>query len=189
MTKQRHSNRSAIGVYRLGKDGALTEPLQTIFPNTTTAGPVTLRQDRSYLHHVILDPSREFLLMPDLGGDRIRVFRYNKQNIAPLQELAPLVTNPGTGPRHAVFWRSPKTGLLYIFFNGELDQRIYSYRVDYTKKGLSWSNPSSIVSVSDSLPAETSPTSEIAITVRLSAFQTFSAQDILTLVCSLTVDS
>ncbi|KAJ8119068.1 hypothetical protein OPT61_g50 [Boeremia exigua] len=157
-------NRSAIGVYRLGESGALTEPLQTIFPNTTSAGPVPLRQDRSYLHHVILDPSGKYLLMPDLGGDRIRVFKYNKQTIAPLEELPSLVTNPGTGPRHAVFWRSPETGLLYLFFNGELDQQIYSYRIQYTKSGLTWSHPSSIVSVSDSLPPTTAPTSEIAIT-------------------------
>lgn len=167
MTELRNSNRSAIAVFRLGEGGALSEPLQTIFPNTTSIGPVTLRQDRSYLHHVILDPSRKFLLMPDLGGDRIRVFKYDKQNIAPLVELAPLVTNPGTGPRHAVFWRSPKTGILHLFFNGELDQKIYSYRVKYGNGGLSWSHPSSIVAVSESLPPTTAPTSEIAITVSL----------------------
>ncbi|KAH7396152.1 Lactonase, 7-bladed beta-propeller-domain-containing protein [Pyrenochaeta sp. MPI-SDFR-AT-0127] len=157
-------NRSSIGVYRLGENGALTEPLQTIFPNITSKGPVTLRQDNSYLHHVILDPSREFILIPDLGGDMIRVFKYDKQNVAPLIELAPLVTNRGTGPRHAVFWRSPESGLLYLFFNGELDQKIYSYRVDYTNGGLSWSQPSAIASISDDLPATTAPTSEIAIT-------------------------
>ena len=165
MTKHHNSNRSAIGIYRLGENGALTEPLQTIFPNITSPGLVPLRQDRSYLHHVILDPSREFLLMPDLGGDQIRVFKYDQQNIAPLQELAPLITNRGTGPRHAVFWRSPESSLLYLFFNGELDQRIYSYRVIYANGGLSWSQPSSIASVSDYLPPTTAPTSEIAITV------------------------
>lgn len=93
------------------------------------------------------------------------MFKYNKQNIAPLQELDSLVTDPGTGPRHAVFWRSPETGLLYLFFNGELDQRIYSYRVRYTKKGLEWSYAGSIVSVSEELPETTAPTSEIAVTV------------------------
>ncbi|KAH6639882.1 Lactonase, 7-bladed beta-propeller-domain-containing protein [Boeremia exigua] len=157
-------NRSAIGVFRLGENGALTEPLQTILPNLTSIGPVPLRQDRSYLHHVILDPTGEFLLMADLGGDQIRVFTYNKQTIAPLKELAPLVTGRGVGPRHAVFWRSPKTQQLYLFFNGELDQRIYTYRVKYTKGGISWTLVSSIASIGDHLPATTSPTSEIAVT-------------------------
>ncbi|KAF2821992.1 putative isomerase YbhE [Ophiobolus disseminans] len=157
-------NRSAIGVYRLGENGALTEPLETIFPNITSTGPVTLRQDRSYLHHVILDPTREFILIPDLGGDMIRVFKYDEKNVAPLKELAPLVTNPGTGPRHAVFWKSPESGVLYLFFNGELDQKIYSYRIEYKNGGLSWSQPSAIASISDDLAPTTAPTSEIAIT-------------------------
>ncbi|CAN9109494.1 unnamed protein product [Alternaria alternata] len=66
-------NRSAIGVYRLPDDnGGLSEPAQIIFPNTTAVGPVTARQDRSYLHGVFLDPTRKFLLMTDLGQDRIR---------------------------------------------------------------------------------------------------------------------
>ncbi|KAF9695666.1 hypothetical protein EKO04_006694 [Ascochyta lentis] len=156
-------NKSAIGVYRLGSNGSLTEPLQTIFPNATSPGPVTLRQDRSYLHQVILDPSRNFLLMPDIGQDRIRVFKYDRQNIAPLEELPSLITSPGTGPRHAVFWLSPQRHL-YLLFNGELDQKIYSYRVRYTNRGLEWSQSSSIVAVSEKLPKTTAPTSEIAVT-------------------------
>ncbi|KAH7079236.1 Lactonase, 7-bladed beta-propeller-domain-containing protein [Paraphoma chrysanthemicola] len=157
-------NRSSVGVYRLGENGALTEPLEIIFPNITSTGPVPLRQDRSYSHHVILDPTRKFILIPDLGGDLIRVFKYNKKNVAPLRELAPLVTVPGAGPRHAVFWKSPKSGALYLFFNGELDQKVYSYKVEYKNGGLSWSQTFAIASVSDDLPATTAPTSEIAIT-------------------------
>ncbi|CAN9340107.1 unnamed protein product [Alternaria alternata] len=117
-------NRSAVGVYRLPDDnGGLSEPAQIIFPNTTAVGPVTARQDRSYLHGVFLDPTRKFLLMTDLGQDRIRVFRYNQQTIAPLVELASLVTPLGCGPRKAVFWTAPETGNLFLFVNGELDQR------------------------------------------------------------------
>lgn len=95
----------------------------------------------------------------------IRVFKFDKKNVAPLKELAPLVTKRGTGPRHAVFWRAPKSGLLYLFFNGEIDQKVYSYQVKYTNGGLSWSQTSEIASISDDLPATTAPTSEIAVTV------------------------
>ncbi|KAH9871987.1 hypothetical protein J1614_006246 [Plenodomus biglobosus] len=157
-------NRSAIGVYSLGQNGALTNPLQTILPNITSTGPVTLRQDRSYLHHVVLYPGRDLVLVPDLGGDMIRVFRYNRANVAPLLELPPLVTPRGAGPRHAVFWRSPATKALYLFFNGELDQKVYSYRVEYSSRGVTWKQVFAIASVSDELPATTAPTSEIAVT-------------------------
>ncbi|CAN9414001.1 unnamed protein product [Alternaria alternata] len=158
-------NRSAIGVYRLPDDnGGLSEPAQIIFPNTTVVGPVTARQDRSYLHGVFLDPTRKFLLMTDLGQDRIRVFRYNQQTIAPLVELAPLITPLGCGPRKAVFWIAPETGNLFLFVNGELDQRVYSYQVEYKENGLEWRLMDDVVSISEYLPVTTAPTSEIAIT-------------------------
>ncbi|KAB2100545.1 hypothetical protein AG0111_0g11202 [Alternaria gaisen] len=158
-------NRSAIGVYRLPDDnGGLSEPAQIIFPNTTAIGPVTARQDRSYLHGVFLDPTRKFLLMTDLGQDRIRVFRYNQQAIAPLVELAPLVTPLGCGPRKAVFWTAPETGSSFLFVNGELDQRVYSYQVEYKEDGLEWRLVDDVVSISEYLPVTTAPTSEIAIT-------------------------
>ena len=165
-----NSNRSAIGVYRLPDDnGGLSEPAQIIFPNTTAVGPVTARQDRSYLHGVFPDPTRKFLLMTDLGQDRIRVFRYNQQTIAPLVELAPLVTPLGCGPRKAVFWTAPETGNLFLFVNGELDQRVYSYQVEYNEDGLEWRLVDDVVSISEYLPVTTAPTSEIAITVSSSS--------------------
>ncbi|CAN9374291.1 unnamed protein product [Alternaria sp. RS040] len=158
-------NRSAIGVYRLPDDnGDLSEPAQIIFPDTTAIGPVTARQDRSYLHGVFLDPTRKFLLMTDLGQDRIRVFRYNQQTIAPLVELASLVTPLGCGPRKAVFWTAPETGNLFLFVNGELNQRVYSYQVEYKDDGLEWRLVDDVVSISEYLPVTTAPTSEIAIT-------------------------
>ncbi|KAI8936910.1 hypothetical protein NX059_006142 [Plenodomus lindquistii] len=157
-------NRSAVGVFPLGAAGALEESVQTIFPNLTRPGPVPLRQDRSYLHHVILDPSGKFILIPDLGGDMIRVFRYDSKSVAPLRELAPLVTPPGAGPRHAAFWRSWGTDDLYLFFNGELDQKIYSYKVETSENGLTWTQVGALASISDDLPATQAPTSEIAVT-------------------------
>ncbi|RYN26573.1 hypothetical protein AA0114_g12620 [Alternaria tenuissima] len=158
-------NRSAIGVYRLPDDnGGLSEPAQIVFPDATAIGPVTARQDRSYLHGVFLDPTRKFLLMTDLGQDRIRVFRYNQQDIAPLVELNSLVTPLGCGPRKAVFWTAPETGNLFLFINGELDQRVYSYQVEYKEDGLEWRLVDDVVSISEYLPVTTAPTSEIAIT-------------------------
>lgn len=160
------SNASAVGVFALGDNGALpgTGPIQEIFPTLEKPGPVTLRQDRSYLHQVILDPTGRYVVIPDLGGDRIRVYAYNNDTIAPLTEVDGLTTEPGCGPRHAVF-RTAANGDLFLFFNGELDQKVYSYRVEYTATGLSFTKVFSITSVDESLPAEKAPTSEIAMSV------------------------
>ncbi|KAH7359682.1 Lactonase, 7-bladed beta-propeller-domain-containing protein [Pyrenochaeta sp. MPI-SDFR-AT-0127] len=157
-------NRSAIAVYSFGQNGDLDEPLQIIYPNISQTGPIPSRQDRSFSHHVILDPTGQFILIPDLGGDLIRVFKYDKENIAPLTELSPLVTEPGAGPRHAVFWKSYKRhGELFLFFNGELSQKVYSYKVTYTGTGLSFTKVFDVPALDAQLPSNTAPTSEIAI--------------------------
>ena len=139
-------------------------PLQAIFPTINTTGPVTLRQDASYSHHVLVDPKNKYILIPDLGGDRIRVFTKDPVTIAPIKEIAGLVTGPGVGPRHAAF-KTTEKGETFLFFNGELDQNIYSYRVKYTKSGLKFTKISSIVSVNADYPATKAPTSEVAISV------------------------
>lgn len=160
----RNSNRSAIAAYSFGQDGKLSEPLQIIYPNISQTGPIPSRQDRSFSHHVILDPTSQFVLIPDLGGDLIRVFKYDKKTVAPLQELSPLVAEPGAGPRHAVFWKSPKKhGDLFLFFNGELSQKVYSYKVAYTAAGLSFTKVTDVAALDAQLPSNTAPTSEIAI--------------------------
>ncbi|KPM38646.1 hypothetical protein AK830_g7910 [Neonectria ditissima] len=157
-------NRSAAAVYALGDHGALpgTGPLQQIFPTLNQTGPVPSRQDRSYLHDVILDPTNQYLVLMDLGGDLGRVYTYDQDTVAPITEVDGLRTAPGTGPRHGVF-RTMDNGDVFFFFNGELDQKVYSYRVTYTKTGLSFEKVFEIPAIDASLPATTAPTSEIAL--------------------------
>jgi hypothetical protein len=56
-------------------------------------------------------------------------------------------------------------GQLVSVRNGELDQRVYSYQVEYKEDGLEWRLVDDVVSISEYLPVTTAPTSEIAITV------------------------
>ncbi|EEU34270.1 uncharacterized protein NECHADRAFT_85571 [Fusarium vanettenii 77-13-4] len=157
-------NRSAAAVYALGENGALpgTEPLQQIFPNITKTGPFPARQDRSYLHHVIIDPKQKYIVIPDLGGDLCRVYTYNNDNVAPIKQVGALKADAGTGPRHGVF-RVMKNGETFFFFNGELSQKVYSYRVKYKKNGLQFTKVFEIPAINADLPSNTAPTSEIAM--------------------------
>ncbi|TDZ61639.1 putative 6-phosphogluconolactonase [Colletotrichum trifolii] len=158
-------NRSAVGVYALGDKGALpgTEAVEVFFPTLEKPGPVASRQDTSYLHHVINDPEGKFVLLADLGGDKVRVYSFDDKAVAPLKEVDGLVTGPGVGPRHGVF-RKAANGDLYFYFNGELDQNIYSYKVEYKGSGLAFTKVFSIPAIDADLPATKAPTSEIAIT-------------------------
>jgi 6-phosphogluconolactonase (cycloisomerase 2 family) len=159
------SNRSAYSVIGLGENGAMNGPLQIVFPKLATPGPVALRQDLSYLHEVLIDPSKKYILMNDLGADLVRVFSWDKKTLAPLTELASMYTEPGVGPRHGVFWNSP-SGVLYYFFVGELSQNVYSYQIHYNATGgMYWTKIFQIpaLGLGNSRPAQTSPVSEIAL--------------------------
>lgn len=100
-------------------------------------GPVASRQDASYVHQVILDPTGQYILAPDLGADLIRVFGISNSSQLTLTQLSPLHASPGSGPRHATFY-SPNSGVscdkgcdtvLYVVH--ELDKTITGYNVTY----------------------------------------------------------
>ncbi|KAM0503567.1 hypothetical protein D7B24_004724 [Verticillium nonalfalfae] len=102
--------------------------------NTTTftlpsPGPVPSRQEAPHPHQVAIDPTGRFLLVPDLGADLIRVYLIDSSTLA-LHSIKPLITAPGSGPRHVVFFESP-TGATYLYLVTELANTITSYAVSY----------------------------------------------------------
>ncbi|KAJ4366032.1 hypothetical protein N0V95_000258 [Ascochyta clinopodiicola] len=163
----RRGKRSAIAAFSFPTNGSLSPASQTIYPTSNITGPIASRQDGSYSHHVIVDPTHQYILVPDLGADLIRVFTYTSGTIAPLTELEPLRTESGAGPRHGVFWQAPgRSGAWYLLFNGELSQKVYSYRIAYSSSGLAWepvSESAVLGEVGETLPPNTAPTSEIAV--------------------------
>lgn len=176
ITTDKHSAKSAIAAFSFPSHGPLEPPTQTLYPTSNTTGPIPSRQNGSFSHHVILDPSRQFILVPDLGADLIRVFSFHPDTVAPLTELEPLKTDPGAGPRHGVFWQAPgrkKDKGLFLLFNGELSQKVYSYRVTYNDVGLTWVKVGEVTALGElgeSLDANQAPTSEIAVSVSLVCF-------------------
>lgn len=165
------SNASAVSVFSIADDGVLpgTGPEQTIYPTIEKNGPVAGRQDRSYVHEIIIDPTNKYVLAPDLGGDRIRVYTYDPDTIAPLVEIDSLPTDAGVGPRHG-FFRINDAAETFLFFNGEISQNVYSYKVTYGDAGLSWEKvfEAPALGLNSTLAAGTAPTSECAMTVRTS---------------------
>lgn len=169
-------NASAVGVFSLASAassngssvGALTGtgPIQTILPTIETPGPVAGRQDRSYLHHVIIDPTNKFVVTPDLGGDRVRVYTYNSTGFLAEDEASALTTDPGVGPRHG-FFRVNDADETFFFFNGEISQKVYSYKVTYADNGgLSFEKvfEATALGENSTFAAGTAPTSECAMT-------------------------
>lgn len=113
---------------------------------------------------MIIDPTGKYIVTPDLGGDVCRVWSFDKKNIAPIAEAGTLKAPAGAGPRHG-FFRTMKNGNTFFFFNGELDQKIYSYRVKYERASLSFTKAFEITSLNATFPSNTAPISEIAMSV------------------------
>ncbi|TDF98828.1 lactonase family protein [Paenibacillus piri] len=59
-------------------------------------------QNKPHPHSIVPDPSNQFVIVPDLGTDRIYVYRvdYNRYTLTLHRTIA---VAPGTGPRHFMF--------------------------------------------------------------------------------------
>ena len=83
------------------------------------------RQASPHAHSAVLDPSGHYVLVGDLGADRIFVYAFD----AKTRQLTPAATPfeatpPGSGPRHLVFHPNGKL----VFLVSELSAEVRSYK-------------------------------------------------------------
>src|SRR4051794_5249272 len=93
------------------------------------------RQEAPHPHHAFVDPTGDFIIVPDLGADLIRIHKINKQTGA-LTDCTPAKPVPGTGPRHGVFWspynkssRVRRAEGTTLFIANELSNSVSSWAV------------------------------------------------------------
>ena len=116
-------------------DKTIFEQVQVLdFVNKTELGT---GQTLPHPHQALLDPTGKFVVVPDLGGNLLRVFTWTKDSGSDvLVEQTPYKTKPDIGPRHAVFWdRSVDAVDTYLFVLAELANIITTYKVTYTTEG------------------------------------------------------
>jgi 6-phosphogluconolactonase len=110
----------SVAVHPLDPEGAPAERSDLL--DLTGSGPVADRQEGSHAHMVL--PSRDEVLIADLGADRVWRARLDPVS-GRLTMLPPaVVAKPGTGPRHLRF--SPDGALLLV---GELSGALSWHRV------------------------------------------------------------
>lgn len=108
------------------------------FVNKTELGPGQLLP---HPHQAILDPTGKYVIVPDLGGDLLRVFSWNatttNNNI--LVEQTPFKVKSGSGPRHVAFWKgdagNDSLDDTYLFVLAELANTVTTYNVSYSQEG------------------------------------------------------
>lgn len=93
-------------------------------------GPNPFRQDAPHLHEVIIDPTGQYLLAPDLGADLVRIYALDRETLE-WTAVAPLVAESGSGPRHGVFLVT-ETNTFFIMVT-ELGNTLTTYDMVYNQ--------------------------------------------------------
>lgn len=113
-----------FSVYPVLKDGSLGDAVQVI--QHTGSGANKNRQEKPHVHSAVLSPDEKYLLVSDLGTDKIYIYHFNPANASrPVTEAVPafISTGDGNGPRHIDFHTSGK----YVYSIQELSGNITAF--------------------------------------------------------------
>jgi 6-phosphogluconolactonase (cycloisomerase 2 family) len=122
------SGLSQITTYKLPLSSS-TQILQSFKYTMNGKGPIPSRQDAPHPHQVTTDPTGQYLLVPDLGADQIRIYSINSAT-GMLTACPSYIEVGGTGPRHGTFWNN---NILYVA--NELANTVHEFSVSYPTGG------------------------------------------------------
>ncbi len=108
-------------LFGVGDDGGLTEMLDYVQHEGSSVN--RRRQSCSHPHMICTVPGSELVLVPDLGIDKVMIYRLQNRTLTPAVS-ASLPAQPGAGPRHLAF--HPQQPYMYLI--NELNGTITSYR-------------------------------------------------------------
>ncbi len=149
----------SVTSFRIKPDGSLSKPVSHFqFQGT---GPNHDRQEHSHVHSALSSPDGRFLLVNDLGLDRIVIYRVDPAT-AELKPNDPpyFSVRPGAGPRHLV-WH-PNSRWLYNI--NELDSTVDL--LDWNSSAGTLKLRGFVSTLSPDFPKNTAFAGEITIIVR-----------------------
>lgn len=112
-----------VSALAIGKDGRVMPAAQTI--DHSGKGPHK-QQDKPHVHGTFFSPDEQYLLVPDLGTDKIASYRFNASRPAPMDSFAAAPSTPGSGPRHLAFHPNKK----WVYAIEELTGTVAAYTYD-----------------------------------------------------------
>lgn len=120
----------SVIVLPVAPDGKLGAPAG--FDQHQGSGPNQSRQKEPHAHAVAFSPDNRWLVVPDLGADRVYLYRFDAATGAITPAGPPAKAAPGAGPRHAV-WH-PGGRAFYVV--NELAATVTAFRLDPTTGAL-----------------------------------------------------
>lgn len=167
-----HYTGSALSSWNLdvNRTGSFAFEQDFLF-NLTKPGPNAERQEAPHEHEAVLDPTGEFIIVPDLGADLVRIFSIDSKT-GELTAEKPLAVLPGSGPRHVVFYQPygviSKKATSFMFLVSELANTVTSFAVSYPSAGgMKFSEAYNTTSYGDLVVPSGNAAAEIVISVSL----------------------
>ena len=120
-----------VAAFALKPDGSLGD--WTAFAQHTGRSVHPERQTRPYPHAIVLDPTNRFALVPDLGTDRLCIYRFDEKTGALTPNDPPFAAiAPGSGPRHVRFHPNGR----WVYLINEIANTIAGFDWDATRGTL-----------------------------------------------------
>ena len=115
-----------LSVFKTNANGSLKPAAQ--FIQHEGIGPNTTRQEKAHVHATVFSPDEKFLYVPDLGIDKVMIYKFKSSSNIPLEPATvPFATTPpGSGPRHFVFHPLKSYAYLIKELSGEVEAFRYS---------------------------------------------------------------
>lgn len=89
-----------LSVFKINS-GSKLEHLQTIQHEGKSINEA--RQEKAHVHSTVFSPDGKYLLVADLGTDKIYVYNFDPAKSTPLTLFKEYAVTPGDGPRHLAF--------------------------------------------------------------------------------------
>jgi 6-phosphogluconolactonase (cycloisomerase 2 family) len=124
--------KSGISSLPIGDDGRLGAPVDVV-AFEGAVGPHRVEQPFPKPHQVVFDRSGRFIVVPDKGCDKVRVFTLDKAGRLHESASREAPARETSGPRHVCFHPSNR----YAYVVNELDSTVVSYRFDPVTGSLS----------------------------------------------------
>ena len=115
----------SVAAFPIGKDGRLGEASDFVQHTGSSVNP--RRQSEPHAHSIMIDPENRFAFAPDLGLDKILIYKLNLEDGSFTANAQPWArVHPGAGPRHLDFHPNGK----YAYVINELDSTFTAFRYD-----------------------------------------------------------
>ena len=116
----------SVSVFPINKDGSLQRFSQLMQDSGSSINKE--RQEKAHVHEAVFSPDNKFLLTPDLGLDKIMIYKFNPDLKKPLSPAkAPFAKSiAGTGPRHITFHPNGRFAYLISELSGTVTAYNYN---------------------------------------------------------------